>query len=87
MSIEMNKRMPTAVVVIYDGFDMLDIAGPFSFFYDAGMKTVLAGIEKRTYMSGEGVEYIAKSSFVKLEEEIIFYGFRWFGARFFGTVS
>jgi len=65
--IKQTKTKTTAVAatifVIYDGFDILDIAGPFAFLQAGGLNPVLAGVEKRTYKSGQGIEFNAQYSF------------------------
>ena len=56
--------MVTACIfVIYDGFDILDISGSFAFLQAGGLNPVLAGVKKRKYKSGQGIEFQAQYSF------------------------
>jgi putative intracellular protease/amidase len=61
------KVIPVAIVVIYDGFDILDISGPFAFLSAGGFNPVLAGLEKKSYKSGQGIEFVAQYSFTDKE--------------------
>ena len=56
-------NVAATIVVIYDGFDILDISGPFAFLQAGGLNPVLAGVEKRIYKSGQGIEFQAQYSF------------------------
>lgn len=61
-----THTIPRAIVPVYDGFDMLDVSGPFGFFHSAGFDPVLVGVEKRPYASTQGVAFIAQTSFEEL---------------------
>lgn len=65
-----SVKVAATIVVIYDGFDILDISGPFAFLQAGGLNPVLAGVEKRSYKSGQGIEFQAQYSFSekKLQE-------------------
>lgn len=51
------------VMTLYDGFDMLDIAGPFAMFSAAGLNPVLIASNKEPVCSIQGPQYVPQFTF------------------------
>lgn len=58
-----SPGVAASIFVLYDGFDILDVSGPYAFFQDGGLNPVLAAVEKRKYKSVQGIEFQAQYSF------------------------